>query len=336
MKNALQATVRLRIEDDQGQSFGTGTVIDVHQDEALVLTCGHIFRAGKGVGRITCDFFAEGGAPAEGKLVCYDIRRDVGLVSVRPNIKITPMKVGGNGEQPEQGDHVFAVGCNHGEAPTINTNQILAVNRYHGPANLVVGGRPVDGRSGGGLFTTDGILIGVCNAADQKDDEGLYAALGPIHAELDRAGLAFIYQPQSPLLASSRASTTGVSPSRFVSNGPGEAVKTVSEIPAFRQNSPQQNDRSTDVGSVTPDPLHSDYSDPQSTANPTASREELICIVRSLDGGSAENRVFVIEHPSSDLVQQLSSEINKRGQHESTGMQIPTRTRVPVRSQGRW
>ncbi len=205
----------------------------MHQEEALVLTCGHIFRAANGAGRIVCDFFVEGAAPAEGKLICYDIRRDVGLVSVRPSVTIAPIHVGGNGQQPQRSEDVFSVGCNHGESPTVNRNRIIAVNRYHGPANFVVGGRPVDGRSGGGLFATDGTLIGVCNAADQAEDEGLYAALGPIHAELDRAGLAFIYQPKTPLIASGPRpnSTADVAPSGFVSDGSGTVANAVSEIP---------------------------------------------------------------------------------------------------------
>ena len=83
------------------------------------------------------------------------------------------------------------------------------MNRYHGPANLVVSRRPVDGRSGGGLFNKRGVLIGVCNAADNVDDEGLYAALGPIHAEFDAAGLGFIYRQQQPAIARATAISVG-------------------------------------------------------------------------------------------------------------------------------
>ena len=195
---AKAATVRLRIEDDAGHSFGTGTIIDVHDGEALVLTCGHIFRASKGQGRVMCELFCPNAPPAiEGKLVCYDMRRDVGLVSVNPGVPIQAVSIGGTGQRPQQGDPVFSLGCDRGNDPSVIRNQILAVNRYHGPANLVVGGRPMDGRSGGGLFSSEGVLIGVCNAADQEQDEGLYAALGPIHAELDRAGLGFIYRNQA-------------------------------------------------------------------------------------------------------------------------------------------
>ena len=46
----LAATVRLRVEDAQGRSFGTGTIIDARSGEALVITCGHLFRESKGKG----------------------------------------------------------------------------------------------------------------------------------------------------------------------------------------------------------------------------------------------------------------------------------------------
>ena len=57
----LAATARLKVEDAQGSSWGTGTVIDCRQGEALILTCGHIFRDSQGAGRIEVDCFAPGG-----------------------------------------------------------------------------------------------------------------------------------------------------------------------------------------------------------------------------------------------------------------------------------
>ena len=57
---ALQATVRVRVTDPDGTSKGTGTIIDLHGDEALILTCGHIFRASQGSGQIEVDLFAPG------------------------------------------------------------------------------------------------------------------------------------------------------------------------------------------------------------------------------------------------------------------------------------
>ena len=43
------------MEDANGHSYGTGTIIDARGGEALVLTCGHIFRDSDGKGPITID-----------------------------------------------------------------------------------------------------------------------------------------------------------------------------------------------------------------------------------------------------------------------------------------
>ena len=44
----LASSVRLKIEDADGNSVGSGTIIDARAGEALVLTCGHIFRESQG------------------------------------------------------------------------------------------------------------------------------------------------------------------------------------------------------------------------------------------------------------------------------------------------
>ena len=54
----IAASVRLRVEDPDGRSCGSGTIIDSRGGEALVLTCGHIFRDSHGKGRIEVDLFA--------------------------------------------------------------------------------------------------------------------------------------------------------------------------------------------------------------------------------------------------------------------------------------
>ena len=288
-QRALAATVRIRIEDQRGQSVGTGTIIDVHQNEALVLTCGHIFRDSAGQGKIFCDFFFPGAsAKVPAKLISYNLRRDVGLISAPVNVPVTPTKVGGAGYRPDVNDNVFSLGCNRGADPTINSNRILAVNRYHGPANLVVGGRPVDGRSGGGLFSQDGALIGVCNAADQECDEGLYAALGPIHAELDSVGLGFVYRGEQKPLA------------RALSQAAAPAAGRVLPRAAPAPTSPAAAQGAVPVANI-------------------GTREtEVICIVRSRSQPDGAGQAFVLEHPSSELLSQLTLELNKRGPHVTT------------------
>ena len=295
---AMSATVRLKIVDELGQSFGTGTIIDVHKDEALVLTCGHIFRDSDGKGTVLCDSFAEGARPGiKGKVISFDIRRDIGLISFRPGVPVTPVAVGGTAHRPRERDAVFAVGCNRGNDPTVIENNIIAVNRYHGPPNLVVGGRPVDGRSGGGLFDAKGALIGVCNAADPEFDEGLYAALGNVHAELDSVGLGFIYRQRQPSLALG-------SPIR----GPKELAGSA-RTPDSRPKSPvrRRNCQSDFDASVRQTPT-------------VATIPPIVARIRSLDNPDEQTELF-IERPSQGLMDQLIREANQRGPHRQTQLQ---------------
>lgn len=195
----LAATVRLRVRDKGGQSCGSGTIVDARGGEALILTCGHIFRESKGAGRIEVDLFGPHWAEnVVGRLVTYDLSRDLGLVAIRPPGPVVVARVAPAGTRLERGQTVIAVGCDHGSRPTAQVTRVTGVDKYVGPANLVVAGMPSQGRSGGGLFTQEGWLIGVCNAADPTDGEGLYSALAAIHELLDQRGLAFVYRGPWP------------------------------------------------------------------------------------------------------------------------------------------
>jgi thiol-disulfide isomerase/thioredoxin len=198
-RRLMQATARLRVEDTAGVSWGTGTVIDCRQGEALILTCGHIFRDSQGKGRVEVDVFGQQGPRGiAGQVVAWDLKRDLALVSVFTDTAIEPVRVGGPDRRTTPGDPVVTVGCNGGADPTIHHSRVTAVDKYLGPPNVQVAGQPVQGRSGGGLFAIDGTLIGVCNAADPEDNEGLFAALPSIHEQLEEAGLAFVYRNVYP------------------------------------------------------------------------------------------------------------------------------------------
>jgi hypothetical protein len=198
----LAASVRLRIEDADGHSCGTGTIIGSRPGEALVLTCGHIFRDSQGKGRIEVDLF--GPHPASrvpGRLVGYDLTRDVGLVLIQTSLPVSAARVAPPGHTIRPGQLVASVGCNNGDAPTVQWSEVISLDRFLGPPNVEVAGQPIVGRSGGGLFSADGLVIGVCNAADPGQHEGLFAALGSIQGQLDDLGLAGLYAPSRPTAA---------------------------------------------------------------------------------------------------------------------------------------
>ena len=74
---------------------------------------------------------------------------------------------------------------------------------------------PKQGRSGGGLFTIDGYIAGVCNFAEPQGDHGLYATPRSIYSLLNRNNLMALYAPatrgSADLLADGRP---GVQPRR--------------------------------------------------------------------------------------------------------------------------
>ena len=144
--------------------------------------------------------------PVRGTLIAYEAEeRDIGLVSIRPGIPVRPVPVASTDYRPQRGEPVFSVGCDHGANPTVRETTISAIDRYAGPPNLEIHGHPVQGRSGGGLFSADGRIIGVCNAADLQEDRGIYAGLPTIYLELQQIGQERIYMTdQSPSAAPSR------------------------------------------------------------------------------------------------------------------------------------
>jgi thiol-disulfide isomerase/thioredoxin len=199
---ALAATARLRVADEGGTSVATGTVVDVHNGHALILTCGHVFRQAGMSGQIKVDLFAPGaGAPLDGRLITFDLLRDVGLVSIRTDIPIRPVALAPSGYSPEPQTEVFSVGCDNGGQPRIERARITRRNGYSGPPNLEATGAPVNGRSGGGLFDTDGQLIGVCNAANEPENKGVYAAFETVHWVVTQAGLQKLIPANASLVA---------------------------------------------------------------------------------------------------------------------------------------
>ena len=112
--------MRLVVEDATGHSYGTGTVIDVHGSDALVVTCGHIFRESQGSGGIKVERFDRGAAEAMvGSLISFDDELDVALLSVSLTHPIRPVLLAGQDARPRPGEPIFSIGCNHGTDPTV-------------------------------------------------------------------------------------------------------------------------------------------------------------------------------------------------------------------------
>lgn len=287
VERLLRATVRIKINDGDGNSVGTGTIVDSREGEALVLTCGHIFRDSKGQGRVTIDLHSDGGAQAiPARVIGYDLESDVGFLSFRPDgAAIEIAKVAPAGYAAKPNDPVLSIGCNHGEPATPRASRITTIDKFLGPPNLQVAGQPVQGRSGGGLFNAEGYVIGVCNAADPTDDEGLYAALPAIHAELNQWNLAKFCLPGDMPIAALPPTMPA-------------------KMPAFGSADPQSNTVPTSSPwPPTPVAGASPVLSPSTDGSPL----EVVCIIRSRDDPQGKSRVVVLDQASPAFLQALEA-----------------------------
>ena len=278
----IASSVRLRINDGDGHSVGSGTIIDSRAGEALIVTCGHVFRDSQGKGQITVDLFGPGATQGiPGKLVSYDLESDVGLVSIRPGRPVTAARLAKPNYRAKENDPVINIGCDHGADATAHVSRINGINKFMGPPNVVVAGQPVQGRSGGGLFSAEGHVIGVCNAADPTDDQGLYAAIDSIYAELTELGLTAMI-----VAGVETADLAAVAPPAMPERMPAPAQvppQTVATA-AREQATPSINQLST---------LHE-----------TA---EVICIVRPRSNPTGKSQVIVLDQASPALLEHLQA-----------------------------
>ncbi len=194
VQRAQAATVRIRVFEEVGYGVGTGTIIQSNGQELLVLTCGHLFRDTRGGTKIEVDLFHAGQVhTVEGRVISYDAKdRDIGLLAIQTSLPIQPVPVAPSSTPPRNGDSVFSFGCDRGADPSRRDTRLTGINKYNQHlqlSNLEIAGAPIDGRSGGGLFNSQGQLIGVCNAADYNDDIGIYAGPGEVDWVLTQAGI---------------------------------------------------------------------------------------------------------------------------------------------------
>jgi thiol-disulfide isomerase/thioredoxin len=333
-QTARAATVRLKVEDATGYGFGTGTVIDTHDSEALVVTCGHLFRESKGQGKITADVFISGAAQTvDGQLIGYDLERDIALVSIRAG-GMRAVNVAPPGFTVRPGDRAFSIGCDKGADPSIRPTQITAVNKYKGKPNYTAAGQPIDGRSGGGLFSAEGFLIGICNAADPADNEGIYAGLASIHWQLDKIGQAEIYQRAAQVAAvggrgpgvgsqesgvGSQRPGVGSQESGVGGQGTGDRGQGRIAAAAGVPSAPQLPAAMPGVGVVgTAQPTAAAV--PSYDIAPVAAAgedTEIVFIVRSKRDPSQRSEVYVVDQAAPDLVARITHAARATGEQRA-------------------
>jgi thiol-disulfide isomerase/thioredoxin len=318
----IDASVRLRIEDPNGNSCGSGTIIDARGGDALILTCGHIFRDSQGKGKIDVDLFGPyAGQRVIGQLISYDLKRDVGLLFIKAPGPIAAVRLTPPGYQVRKGDRVASVGCDNGKDPAVRYSYVTSLNRYAGSPNLQVAGQPTEGRSGGGLFSADGFVIGVCNARDPQDQEGFYAALETICAQLDDAHLAFAYQ--SP---KGYEGLSGTAPSLAGTNAPAVAMQmtqaaSASSIPNVLPVNMGQPTATAGMSAAGLNPGEQAAMD--EIRHRLKEGAEVVCIVRSRRNPQTKSEVIMLDKASPEFLQQLAAEAQSQQGRQETSLELP-------------
>lgn len=295
---AAAATVRIRVDEQNTTAFGTGTVVDVHGSEALVLTCGHLFRNMTPGSQLTIDLYQPNGQILNLPAQLIDFKAedaDIGLVSFNTPIALQPVEILPRNLRPDVGQSAFSFGCDHGADPTKRDTKVKHIDRYIGASNIEIFGAPAVGRSGGGLFDMRGRLIGVCNAADATDDEGIYAAANVVYQQIERVGL-------SHLFGGSFAISDSV---QFAANQ--RSVPQPANIQAASFGDSDLQGQNALTPSVLASSAHGAENTPSSLQLADASGQslqgaqpaQLICIVRSATG---QEQVVTIDSPTMQLL----------------------------------
>ena len=202
----ITSSVRLRVDSPGGHDWGTGTIIDTREGEALILTCGHIFRESQGQGTIEVHLFGENSMiKVLGTCLYYDAdEMDLALVAITAPGPVRAMPIAPACYRIQPLQAVWSVGCDHGGNPTVRSHHVMSIDKIHTPAHhripfpyVQVSGSPVAGRSGGGLFSNDGYLIGVCNTGCPMVNDGHFVPPHIIRHVLDKMNLAYVYRNPS-------------------------------------------------------------------------------------------------------------------------------------------
>ena len=185
---------------------GSGTIVASDGQSAIVLTCSHIFpnTDPKGVkvdlfdGKLTGprkNQVTYRNESYRGRLIALDRGADVALLRIDPGKPLPFSPVVPKRWEPAVGMGMNATGCPNGADATTWGTKItktdVSVSGGHPFIQTETG--PAGGRSGGGLFTVDGFVAGVCCFRDTDERHGLYAAPESIRALLDAHHLAFVY-----------------------------------------------------------------------------------------------------------------------------------------------
>lgn len=326
---AMQATVRVRLDDGEFRDVGTGTVVHSTSGQSIVLTCAHIFKdAGpESETAVIVDVFRNGETlkyPAT--VIGGDHASDIAFLRIQNK---SPLPMVSLASKPATaGESVFSIGCNGGNMPTILNSRVVQVNRYEGPENIVCSVDPVQGRSGGGLFNAAGELIGVCSGAFRERKEGLYTGFGAVHKLMSQLKLNSLFEDSAPVfeeIADASEAVASETKNPFENADEifdelfSEDGTELADAEEFRSDSPAATAASKNL----PDPFAP--ASAQLTTTPAAGNTEITVIIDSKDPAKGK-KVVVIPKPSPWLMELLTGEpaANKPGLATTRTQEVST------------
>ncbi len=320
-KGTMAASVRIRVTYDGKTQFGTGTIVQSLQGRSVILTCAHIMDLAGDNPKVQVDVFIKGKAKTfVGKIVGHNIKSDVGLIAIPTSSRLPYAPIARPDLEPKKGETVFSIGCNNGKDPTRENATLTAIDRYIGPNNFETNHAPENGRSGGGLFDSKGRIIGVCSAANYKQNTGLYAGNKAIFDILKKHKLRSVYS--KPIASKPEKKRTTLydsdTPSdRFDPAAGAFALRNPGDVALFEPSTK----KAADIESLIPAPIHSIRSNDAESAirkkiDELGGDAEVTVIIRPRDPRKS-SQIVVIPHASSTFISMLQGEVNDQPQHTS-------------------
>jgi S1-C subfamily serine protease len=206
----VNATARLttRVRTKDGASalnVGSGTVLGcAHKPlssgahagmyPCAIATVWHVWRGALPNAAPTAEFFKDGARmfALPMHLVSTDPKADIALVVVYAPEPLSSMRLAPRAASVVRaGEPVVQAGCPKGVDPLVYSDAracVTSVNRYAGPKNFETSAQPTQGASGGGCFTLRGEFIGICNAADPRENRGLFSDYRTLYDLVDVKG----------------------------------------------------------------------------------------------------------------------------------------------------
>ncbi len=190
----LQSSVRIK---QNGVVKGSGTICyyDEQTGEAWVISAGHLWNGNKEPGsppeEAEIELFYKNDKKLphpktfKAEIICYSNRKvDIAFLKFRPDwVPQHYFSIAPKDYLLKKGDVLESTGCDRAEIPASYTVTIIEGERV-GPDLITQDNSPRPGRSGGGLLTTNGLLVGICWGTTEGDGSGYgyFVPLRKIHS----------------------------------------------------------------------------------------------------------------------------------------------------------